>query len=307
MPLAKMALLPDRGVVHVAGPDAEKFLNGSITADLRVLAKQAAVHSALLTTQGKLMFEFFALKAPEGDSEGGFLLETARDLADDLVKRLKAFILRAKVETKNVSSAYEVAAAWGGPAPTGDRRIVYADPRLPEMGFRMLSPVPPGFAADPGDMEGESEWVAAEAYHAHRVALGVPEAGKDFPIGDTYPHEADLDQLNGVSFAKGCFVGQETVARMKHKGVVRKRVVPVEASAPLKSGAPIMLGEVEIGSIGSVVGTRGLALVRLDRAAEASAKGQALLAEGVAVSLRKPDWATFDLNPGNPAPAAGKA
>jgi folate-binding protein YgfZ len=301
MPLAKMALLPDRGVVRVAGPDAEKFLNGSITADLKTLAKQAAVHSALLTTQGKMMFEFFALKAPDG----GFLLETAKDLADDLVKRFKAFMLRAKVEVENVSSAYEVAAIWGGELPASDKRIVYADPRLPEMGSRLLVPIPPGITADPGDVEGDAEWVTTEAYHAHRIALGVPEAGKDFPIGDTYPHEADFDQLNGVSFAKGCFVGQETVARMKHKGVVRKRVVPVEAAAPLTSGAPIMIGEAEIGSIGSVVGTRGLALIRLDRAAEASAKGQAILADGVAISLRKPDWATFELDPG--AAPAGKA
>jgi folate-binding protein YgfZ len=302
MPLAKMALLPDRGVVRVAGPDAEKFLNGSITADLRVLAKQAAVHSALLTTQGKMMFEFFALKAPDG----GFLLETAKDLADDLVKRFKAFMLRAKVEAENASGAYEAAAYWGGAPAASDKRIIYADPRLPELGARMLASAPPGFAADPGDVEGEAEWVTTEAYHAHRVALGVPEAGKDFPIGDTYPHEADFDQLNGVSFAKGCFVGQETVARMKHKGVVRKRVVPVEASAPLKSGAPIMLGATEIGTIGSVVGTRALALVRLDRAAEASAKGQAILADGVAISLRKPGWATFELDPGAAA-AVGKA
>jgi tRNA-modifying protein YgfZ len=301
MPLAKMALLPDRGVVRVAGPDAEKFLNGSITADLRMLAKQPAVHSALLTTQGKMIFEFFALRAPDG----GFLLETAKDLADGLVKRFKAFMLRAKVEVENVSAAYEVAAVWGGTLPASDKRIFYADPRLPEMGFRMLASVPPGITADPGDVEGDAEWVTTDAYHAHRVALGVPEAGKDFPIGDTYPHEADFDVLNGVSFAKGCFIGQETVARMKHKGVVRKRVVPVEAQAPLKSGAPIMLGEAEIGTIGSVAGTRGLALVRLDRAAEASARGQAILADGVAISLRKPDWATFELAPG--ANPAGKA
>ncbi|HEX5997965.1 MAG TPA: folate-binding protein [Hyphomicrobiaceae bacterium] len=303
MPLAKMALLPDRGVVRVAGQDAEKFLNGSITGDLKVLARQAAVHSALLTTQGKLIFEFFALKDPRG----GFLLETARELADDLVKRFKVFMLRAKVEVANVSDAYEVAALWGGNPPANDKRIVYADPRLPELGARMLAAHPPGFAAEPGDVEGEAAWVAAEAYHAHRVALGVPEAGKDFPIGDTYPHEADLDQLNGVSFAKGCFIGQEIVARMKHKGTVRKRVVPVEAVAPLKSGAPIMIGEVEIGSIGSVAGTRGLALVRLDRAAEARAKGQAILADGVAISLQKPDWATFELDPGAAKAAAGKA
>jgi tRNA-modifying protein YgfZ len=301
MPLAKMALLPDRGVVRVAGPDAEKFLNGSITADLRALARQPAVHSALLTTQGKMMFEFFALKAPDGS----FLLETAKASADDLVKRFKAYMLRAKVEAENVSAGYQVAAVWDGTVAATDKRIVYADPRLPEMGSRMLASVPPGFAADPGDVEGDAQWVTTEAYHAHRVALGVPEAGKDFPIGDTYLHEADFDVLNGVSFAKGCFVGQEIVARMKHKGVVRKRVVPVEGAAPLKSGAPIMLGEAEIGSIGTVVGTRGLALVRLDRAAEASAKGQAILADGVAISLRKPAWATFELDPG--AAPAGKA
>jgi folate-binding protein YgfZ len=301
MPLAKMALLPDRGVVRVAGPDAEKFLNGSITADLRLLAKQPAVHSALLTTQGKMMFEFFAVKAPDG----AFLLETARHLAGDLVKRFRMFVLRAKVEVEDVSGAWEVAAYWGGTPPAGDKRIVYADPRLPELGARLLCPNPPGFAADPGDAEGEAEWVTTDAYHAHRVALGVPEAGKDFPIGDTYPHEADFDQLNGVSFAKGCFVGQETVARMKHKGIVRKRVVPVEASAPLKSGATIMVGGAEIGTVGSVVGTRGLALVRLDRAAEARAKGQAILADGVSIALRKPDWATFELDPG--AVPAGKA
>jgi hypothetical protein len=301
MPLAKMALLPDRGVVRVAGADAEKFLNGSITADLKALSEQPAVHSALLTTQGKMLFEFFALEAPGG----GFLLETGRDRADDLVRRLKAFILRAKVEVENVSAGYQVAAVWDGAVPSTDKRIVYADPRLSEMGARMLASVPPGLAADPGGVEGDAQWVTTEAYHAHRVALGVPEAGKDFPIGDTYPHEADFDVLNGVSFAKGCFVGQETVARMKHKGVVRKRVVPVEAEAPLKSGVPIMLGNVAIGSIGTVAGTRGLALVRLDRAAEARSKGQAILADGVAIALRKPDWATFELDPG--ATPAGKA
>jgi hypothetical protein len=300
MPLAKMAVLPDRGVVRVAGPDAEKFLNGSITADLGALASQPAVHSALLTSQGKMMFEFFVTKAP-GD---GFLLETARDLADGLVKRLKAFVLRAKVEAENVSNAYLVAACWDGTPVVDGRHIVYADPRLPEMGSRMLFPVPPGFGVYPGDVEGAAQWVAADAYHAHRIALGVPEAGKDFPIGDTFPHEADFDQLNGVSFAKGCFIGQEIVARMKHKGVVRKRVVPVEAEVPLTAGATILIGDVEIGSIGSVTGTRGLALVRLDRAAEASAKGQALLADGVAISLKKPEWATFELEPG---PKAGKA
>lgn len=304
MPLAKMALLPDRGVVRVAGPDAKKFLNGTITAELDRLAQQSAVHSALLTPQGKILFEFFVVKSPE--AEGCFLLETARDQADGLVMRLKLYVLRAKVAVEHVSRAYEMAAAWGGSQPAAsDKLIVYEDPRLAEMGCRLLAPVPPGFGAALGDVPQDAEWLAADAYHAHRIALGVPEAGKDFAIGDTFPHEADLDLLNGVSFAKGCFIGQEVVARMKHRGSVRKRVVPVEAEAPLRSGAAVMAGEAEIGRIGSVAGTRGLALVRLDRAAEAAVKSQALLADGVAVTLRKPDWADFDLAPAQTA--AGSA
>ena len=299
MPLAKVALLPDRGAVRVAGADAEKFLNGIVTADLTALATQGAAHSALLTPQGKMLFEFFVTKAPDG----AFLLETARDMADGLVKRLKMFMLRAKVEAENASSAYEVAAAWDGDPPARAKRIVYADPRLAAMGARVLAPVPPGFGAASG-AEGNAEWVPTEAYHAHRIALGVPEAGKDFALGDTFPHEADLDLLNGISFSKGCFVGQEVVSRMKHRGNVRKRVVPVEGGAPLRSGAPITVDGSEIGSIGSVAGARGLALIRLDRAAEASAKGQAILAEDVPISVRKPDWATFELAP---EPTAGNA
>jgi folate-binding protein YgfZ len=299
MPLAKMALLPDRGVVRVAGPDAEKFLNGIVTADLAALATQAAVHAALLTPQGKILFELFVTRAPDG----ALLLETARDTAEALVKRLQMFVLRAKVAAENVSSAYELAAVWGGDVAPRSKRIVYADPRLATMGARVLAPVPPGFGAASG-AEGHAEWVPTEAYHAHRIALGVPEAGKDFPLGDTFPHEADLDLLNGVSFAKGCFVGQEVVARMKHRGNVRKRVVPVEAEAPLRSGAPVTVGGSEIGRIGSVAGARGLALIRLDRAAEAGAKGQAILADGVAIALREPDWATFGPAP---MPAAGPA
>jgi tRNA-modifying protein YgfZ len=298
MPLARMALLPDRGVVRVAGPDAEKFLNGSITADLSALAKQDAVHSALLAAQGKVLFEFFALRAPGS----GFLLETARDLADDLVKRLKMFMLRAKVEAENVSRTYEVAALWGGTPPAGPTRLVYADPRLPELGWRMLAPVPPGFPADTGDVKGEAEWMTAEAYHAHRIALGVPEGGKDYAFGETFPHEADLDLLHSISFTKGCFIGQEVVSRMKHRGTARRRVVPVLGEAPLTPGAPVMVGEVEIGRIGSVAGTRGLAMVRLDRAAEAAAKGEPLIAGDVAIALGNPAWASFEPAP----PAAGK-
>ncbi|MET0652619.1 MAG: folate-binding protein, partial [Hyphomicrobiaceae bacterium] len=133
-----------------------------------------------------------------------------------------------------------------------------------------------------------------------RIALGVPEAGKDYALGDTFPHEADMDRLNGVSFTKGCFVGQEVVSRMQHRAHVRKRVVPVEAMGPgeLQPGAEIALGAAVIGKLGSVAGRRALAMLRLDRAAEAKAKGQSLTTGGMEIVLRKPDWlAASDLEP----------
>jgi folate-binding protein YgfZ len=305
MPLAKMALLTDRGVVRVAGPDAEKFLDGIVTADLETPSRQAAVHSALLTPQGKILFEFFVIDAPgrDGKRDGGFLLETGREQVDGLVKRLRMYMLRAKVTAEDVSGAFEVAAAWRGPPSAGDNAIVYDDPRgVIDMGARMLTPVPPGFGARPGLVDGEAEWVPEKDYHAHRIARGVPEGGKDYALGDTFPHEADLDLLNGVSFTKGCFIGQEVVARMKHKGVVRKRVVPVKGAAPLRAGAPVKVGEAEIGRIGSVAGTLGLALLRLDRYVEARAKGEALHADDIEIWVRPSGLALV-----SPATAAGSA
>jgi folate-binding protein YgfZ len=142
-----------------------------------------------------------------------------------------------------------------------------------------------------------------DAYHAHRIALGVPEGGKDYALGDTFPHEADFDQLNGVSFSKGCYVGQEVVSRMQNRATVRKRVVAIDGEAPLVPGAEVRAGEAVVGSVGSVAGRQALALVRLDRAAEAKAKRQTLAVNGVAVTLRKPEWARFALAPTESAEA----
>jgi folate-binding protein YgfZ len=134
-------------------------------------------------------------------------------------------------------------------------------------------------------------------YDRNRIALGVPQGGRDYTLGDTFPHEADFDDLNGVSFDKGCFVGQEVVSRMHHAGQVRKRVVPVEGEGTLEADAAVMAGAAQIGKLGSVAGRRALALLRLDRAAGARAQGLALRAGDVVVTLLKPAWATFDFEP----------
>lgn len=290
MPETKIALLPDRGVVSVTGEDAEKLLQGVITSDMAMLASQPAIHAGLLTPQGKILFSFFVVKATNG-----FLLETGRDHTRALADRLQLYKLRANAEVEDVSSDYSVAAIWGGPYEPhgrGKQPLWFADPRLPEMGFREFVTIGSDWALA-GD---QADSATADEYHAHRIALGVPEAGRDYPLGDTYPHEALFDQLAGVSFKKGCFVGQEVVARTQNRSMARKRIVPVVADAPLpEPGAPIVVGSVEIGKLGSTADNRGLALIRLDRVAELTEKGGALMAGEMPVRIALPDWATFSL------------
>ena len=145
-----------------------------------------------------------------------------------------------------------------------------------------------------------------DAYHRHRISLGVPEADKDYPLGDTFPHEADYDQLAGVDFHKGCYVGQEVVSRVQHRGTARKRIVPVRGSAELSAGAPVSIGDVDIGVMGSVSGDRGLAMVRLDRAEKAISQGKSLRAGDVEISLEQPSWASFAVPGAGFAPGAAQ-
>jgi tRNA-modifying protein YgfZ len=292
MARAKIALLADRGVVRVRGEDAGKLLQDVITNDMALLDSQPALHAALLTPQGKMLLEFFVTRS---ESDGGFLLETARERTGDLVKRLSLYRLRAKA-TIDEAADLAVAATFGDNAGAEDGIVGFPDPRLAALGRRLLAPRETlERVVEARVQDGTADRVGAEEYHAYRVGLGVPEAGLDYALGDTFPHEADLDQLNGVSFSKGCFVGQEVVSRMQHRGSQRKRVVPVEGDAPLASGSEVRAGAVAIGAVGSVAGRQGLALVRLDRAAEAVAKGEALTAGGVRLTLRRPEWASFDL------------
>ena len=284
MPSAHIALLADRGVVRVAGADAARLLQGVISNDVNLLDQLAAIHAGLLSPQGKILFEFFLARS--GDT---FLLETARDKAADLAKRLIMYRLRAKATITDASGEYRLLVVWGEAAvPVAPRAILaYPDPRLPGLGVRLLQPAE---AQEPEPVAERGRAVPGD-WHEHRIGLGVPEGGKDYPLGDTFPHEADFDLLNGVSFSKGCFIGQEVVSRMHNRASVRKRVVPIEADMPLTAGAAISAGKAVIGTIGSVAGRQGLAMLRLDRAAEARAKGEALSASGVIIHVRRPPWA----------------
>ena len=288
----KAALLPERGVLKVVGDDARKFLHGLVTTDMLGLAPGTARFGALLTPQGKIVADFFVTEAPQADG-GGFFLDSPRALAVTLVDKLNLYKLRAKVLVEDLTEILGVLAVWDGQDTTkgcaAKQGLTYADPRLPALGFRVM--IPPHRATAAASELGAA-LVGAEDYEAHRIALGVPRGGVDFVYGDAFPHEADMDQLGGVDFAKGCYVGQEVVSRIEHRGIARTRAVALryDGAAPA-SGAPVTAGERQVGTMGSAARGRGIALVRLDRVAEA--EQTALAAGGIPIRLIKPDWARF--------------
>ena len=282
-------LLPDRGVVKVAGDDARRFLNGLASNDIGKVTPGAARFAALLTPQGKIIVDFIATEAEANDG-GGFFLDCPRALSTMLVEKLNFYKLRAKVTVEDLSEALGVMAVWDG-AELSEAGLSYADPRLPALGTRSILPpaLVPEAAAELG-----ATLADAEAYEAHRIALGVPRGGMDFSYGDTFPHEADMDQLAGVDFEKGCYVGQEVVSRVEHRASARSRLVPVafEDAAP-SSGLPVMAGDKQVGTLGSAAKGRGLAMLRLDRVADALASGAQLTCGGIALRVVKPAWAKF--------------
>ena len=283
------ALLPDRGVVKVSGADARGFLNGLFTVDVGKMTPGAARFGALLTPQGKIVADFIVFEAAEEDG-GGFLLDCPRALAPTLAEKLRFYKLRAKVQIDDLSAALGVMAVWPDQAES-EYGPSFTDPRLPALGTRII--LPPDTAADAAKDLGAA-LVDADVYDTHRVMLGVPRGGMDFSYGDTFPHEANMDQLGGVDFDKGCYVGQEVVSRVEHRGSARSRIVPLayEDHAP-DDGLPVMAGDKQIGVVGSAVGGTALALLRLDRLGDAIAAGTSIEAGGIKVRARKPAWAKF--------------
>lgn len=275
----KLALLPDRGTVSITGPDSVKLLQGLITQDMDDLQKAPALFAALLSPQGKILFEFFILPTPTG-----FILDVARERAPDLVKRLTMYKLRADVEISDQSQQYKTFACWGHDSSRHsltNGEMSLADPRHPSLGFRILADASKNLEAS------TITRVPANDYDALRVAVIVPQGGCDYAFADITPHEANFDLLNGVSFTKGCYVGQEVVARMHNKTVIRKRIVQVSASSMITSGSDILLGQAVIGKIGTVDGHTALALLRLDRALEAAEKGLEITAGDCPLTVEK--------------------
>ncbi|UGX91802.1 folate-binding protein [Bradyrhizobium barranii subsp. apii] len=279
----KSAFLPDRSVVKVAGEDARNFLNGLITTDLDRLKPGLGRFGALLTPQGKIIVDFLITEVPAGHG-GGFLIDCPKALAEGLATKLKFYKLRAKVTVENLDLG--VLAAWDGQL-AAQPDLAFADPRNDALGTRIL--IPEDLKQKLSDLIG-AELVDASEYEAHRIALGVPRGGLDFMYSDAFPHETNMDRLAGVDFDKGCYVGQEVVSRMQHRGTARTRSVKVllDDLSP-EAGVSVMAGDKPVGTMGSSAQGKGIALVRIDRVADALDAGQPLTAGGLAVRLAEPD------------------
>ena len=261
--------LPGRAIVKIAGPDARAFLHNLLTADIEGLAPGEATYAALLTPQGKILFDVFVF------CDGlAYFIDCAAARKHDLLKRLGMYRLRAAVTIADDASLE------AGVAPRETHHAFrYADPRCAALGWRM--------------MVGEGRLESATGYDAARIALGLADSDGDIGSGELFPHEANLDQFGAVSFTKGCYVGQEVVSRMEHRGLARSRILPLmlDGPAPVK-GSEVRGGDKPVGQILSSSGNRALALIRLDRLAEAPVP---LLTEAVTVTVLKPAWARYEV------------
>lgn len=274
MPIARLA---ERSIISVTGADAAALLQGIVTTDVEGLGEAEARASALLTPQGKILCDFLVSRIP-----GGFRLDVSREATQDLVRRLTLYRLRAKAEIVLDAQA-AVAVSWGPEAGNGGSAAM-RDGRFPPdctvlRHYGESLPAPDA---------GADEWTRL------RIDHGVAEAGADYAYGDAFPHDVNLDQTGGVSFSKGCYVGQEVVSRMQHRGTARRRVLVAHGEGELpSSGAPIKAAGREIGTLGSTAGSLGLALVRIDRAKAAIDAGADITAGAVPVRLELPHGVRF--------------
>jgi folate-binding protein YgfZ len=269
--------LEDRAILTVSGDDAEHFLQNLITADLSTLKDGEVRSAALLSPQGKILFDFLVSRA----GEGAFRLEGRADVADDFLRRLMLYRLRAKVGIAR-EPAVPVAVIWEPDGVSTDKWQGLADSRFGGTVVRRYDqPLP---EADAG----------AEDWNSYRIASGIAESGTDYALGDAFPHDVLLDQVGGVGFQKGCYVGQEVVSRMQHRGTARRRVLIVRGEAPLPAtGAEITAGGRVAGTLGSVSGRDGLAIVRIDRVKDALDRDDPIMAGDVPIDLTIPEWAKF--------------
>jgi folate-binding protein YgfZ len=264
-----MQVRRDRAVLSLEGAEVETFLHNLVTADVLGLAEGQARYGALLTPQGKILFDFFVVKTAEG-----YLLDCAASQLEELIKRLMFYRLRAKV---TITHRPDLEVGVSPDRPIGV--TAYVDPRTPLIGWRIVTE--------------KGKLLEGPDYEMQRITLGIADSDGDIGTGQLFPHEANLDQLGAVSFSKGCYIGQEVVSRMEHRATARSRILPVTFDgAAVPRDAAIKSADRIIGSVLSSAGNAALALIRLDRLGEVE---QPLLTDGVRVQVHKPAWVNYDV------------
>ena len=284
MSARQFSLSPHRSVIAIGGPDRVEFLQGLISNDTTKVAPGRAIWAALLTPQGRFLNDMFV--ADGGD--GTLLLETERERAAALAKKLSLYRLRSKVTVEDRGKSLEVAVAYGPDAtttlPIDGAIAAFVDPRLGELGIRVIAPA--GTAATLLQSHGFSA-APLQSYDELRLTLGVPDGSRDLVVDKALLLENGFDELNGVDWQKGCYMGQELTARTKYRALIRKRLFPVKVEGALpEPGAPVHLGDQEVGELRSGVGDRALAMLRVD----AARSGQALSAGDTRLVPEIPGW-----------------
>lgn len=256
---------PHRSLIRLSGPDTIALLERTVTHSVKDWADGEVRYGALLTPQGKIISDYTVLR-----TDDGVLLDVHEEAAEDLMKRLRMFRLRAEVE---IALDDRLAAV---------RDPDSSDPRSPALWGRRWVPV-----AEAGEMIADKDWTS------NRVAAGVPEWGCDYRAAEVFPTDINMDVMGGIDYKKGCFVGQEVASRMKRRGKIRKRTLIVHG-ASLAAGADILAGA-PVGTVTSAAGDAGLALVRTDRLQKALADGTALTCNDAPVRIDLQDWAEAEL------------
>ncbi|MBL6957817.1 MAG: folate-binding protein YgfZ [Rhodospirillales bacterium] len=292
-------VLEDRGLIGISGEEARDFLQGLISNDTMKTGPDQAIYAAFLTPQGKFLHDFFIIEL-----DGSLLLDCEGDRLADLLKRLRMYKLRAQVDVEDRSPDFSVAALFGkdalsaaglpekpGSAAAFNGGVVFADPRLAAAGARAILPKDSAEAAltatslSPGDKD---------AYEAVRISLGLPDGSRDMQTDKAILLENGFEELNGVDWDKGCYMGQELTARTKYRGLVKKRLMPVSVDGPLpQPGTPILLDGREAGEMRSGNDGLGLALMRLEALEKAAESGGAFTAGEATLTPSKPDWVDF--------------
>ena len=275
------AVLPSRGLLLLSGEDCHAFLQGIVTNDVTPLKDNHAVYAALLSPQGKFLHDFFLV--PHGEK---ILVDCEKARLDDLRKRLTLYKLRSKVAIESAPENMGVVAAWGVGSPAKG----FPDPRLPQLGCRMV-----------GDVTENSAWCMGQgwqhvdepAYDRMRLELGVPDGSRDLEIDRAIILHYGFEDLHGVDFKKGCYVGQEVIARTKYRGAVRKFLHVLRAESALPApGTPVTLNGASSGELHSVSGNGGLAILRIEDVEKSRATGASFEAAGVKLSVSLPAWAS---------------